>query len=201
VARAGRKKKINVVRDSSGKSRGEAFDLNFHLNQPHRREFMPVFVGRNLDHTEPKLINQAGYPLGRLRIASAITGEQLRAGNEFNSLVRLYGRLNGIAIGSPKSGSMSERIASGFGPRSSDDITVVEKEREHQDVSDLYNACYTSLAVLEQAHGTGNRIRKVLRDICIVEQDEGPMWRDNASLGNLRLGLNCLAKHLLGEKR
>lgn len=201
MARAGRKKKLNVVRDASGKSRGEAFDLNFHLNQPHRREFMPVFVGRNLDHTEPKLINQAGYPLGRLRIALAITGEQLRAGNEFSALVRLYGRLNGIAIGSPKSGSMSERISSGFGPRMSDGVPAIEREREHQEVTNLYNLCYTKLTELENLHGTGNRIRKVIREICIVEQDEGQMWRDDAQIGNLRLGLNCIAKHLLGEKR
>jgi hypothetical protein len=198
MARAGRKKKTTVLRDSSGKSRGEIFDPSFHHNQPHRKAFMTVIEGRKLDHTEPKLVNQAGYPLGRLRIALAITGDQLRAGNGYASLVRSYGRRMGIQIGSPKSGSMSERISTGFSPFEAD--INPDHQQSDQEIQDLYDDCHCALVKLGREHNRGNRILIVMREICITEQDEHHVWRDDAKLGDLRLGLNAVHRVLL-ERR
>lgn len=198
MARAGRKRKANVIRDSGGKSRGEVFDPSFVFKQPHRRDFLSVIEGRKLDHTEPKLVNQAGYPLGRLRIALAITGDQLRAGNEFAALVRSYGRRMGIQIGSPKSGSMSERISTGFSPFEAD--INPDHQQSDQEVQDLYDLCYTTLAELGRTLNRGHGILHVMREICITENDERQVWRDEVKLGDLRLGLNAVHRVLL-ERR
>lgn len=196
MARAGRKKKINVVRDSSGKSRGEKFDAEFHFNQPHRRDFMTVIDGRKLDRTEPKLVNQAGYPLGRLRIALEISGDQLRAGNAYAALVRSYGRRMGIQTGSPKSGSMSERISTGFSPFESD--ANPDHQQSDQEIQDIYDHVHSELTKLGRLHNRGHKILHIMRDVCITESNERAIWRDHVAMGDLRLGLN-LAHRLLVE--
>lgn len=160
---------------------------------------MSVIEGRKLDPTDPKILNQAGYPLGRLRIALAITADQLRAGNEFSALVRSYARLNGIPLGSPKSGSMGERISSGFYTWGPDEIPEEESERRRQRINLLYNDCFAKLSHLGREHNRGHKIIQVVRDICVVEQDERQVWRDDVAIGDLRLGLNCLARCLIAE--
>jgi hypothetical protein len=76
--RTGRKRKTNVVRDASGKSRGEILDLSVVYNQPHRR-------GQRNPKSE-----LLGYPLGRLRHEGLIDEAQLQAGNAWASMVRAY---------------------------------------------------------------------------------------------------------------
>ncbi len=100
--RTGRKRKTNVVRDSKGKSRGEILDLSVVYNQPHRR-------GQKNPKSE-----LLGYPLGRLRHEGLIDEAQLNAGNAWASMVRAYSRMIGLRVGSPKSGSLTEAVATGF---------------------------------------------------------------------------------------
>ncbi len=100
--RTGRKRKTNVVRDSKGKSRGEILDLSVVFNQPHRR-------GQRNPKSE-----LLGYPLGRLRHEGLIDEAQLQAGNAWASMVRAYSRMIGLRIGSPKSGSLTDAVATGF---------------------------------------------------------------------------------------
>lgn len=191
MARAGRKRKINVVRDSSGKSRGEIFDPSAIYAQPHRR-----------DCTDPTS-EYASYPLGRLWLNKQITEGQLRAGNEFANVAHAYARLNGIPLGSPRSGSMSERVATGFVSWEGDrhEIDPDEAAKRVQRIKDSYNDVFCALNELGRAHNRGTGILKVMRDICVSEQDERQVWRDYAMLGDLRLGLNAAHRVLVERRR
>lgn len=195
MARAGRRKKLNVIRDASGKSRGEPFDPNFHFQQPHRKPFLAVIEERKLDPSHPRIMNQAGYPLGRLRIALAISGDQLAGGNAYAALVHAYGRRMGVKIGSPKSGSMNERISTGFSPFEAD--INPSHQKTDQDIQDLYDTLHCDLVALGRAHNRGHKILNVMRDVCISEQDERQFWRDDAAMGDLRLGLNLAHRNLI----
>src|SRR5947209_13426245 len=86
MARAGRKRKDNVRRDQTGKSRGESSEeiMAVVFAQPHRRAAKTP--------REAKL----GYPLGRLLLAGYITGKQHDAGQRWASLVRRYAALIGF---------------------------------------------------------------------------------------------------------
>lgn len=191
MARAGRKRKVNVIRDSSGKSRGEIFDPSAIYAQPHRRECK--------DPTS----EYASYPLGRLWLNKQITEGQLKAGNEFASVAASYGRVMGIPVGSPRSGSMSERVATGFfaweGDRHETDPDEAAKRIER--IKSAYDDTVCALAELGRSHNRGNRILKVMRDVCISEQDERQVWRDYAMLGDLRLGLNAAHRVLVERRR
>lgn len=189
-AKPGRKRKQNVVRDSSGKSRGEIFDPSVIFGQPHRR-----------DCADPSS-EYAAYPLGRLWLNKQITADQLRAGNEFASVARAFGRVMGIPVGSPRSGSMSECVSTGFYSWEGDtqEIDPVEAAKRVQRVKDKYNDIVCVLTELGRSHNRGLHILSVMRDVCITEQDERQFWRDNAKLGDLRLGLNA-AHRVLVERR
>lgn len=190
MARAGRRKKLNVIRDASGKSRGEIFDPSAIFGQPHRR-----------DTADPSS-EYAAYPLGRLWLNKQITPDQLRAGNEFASVSRSYGRVMGIPMGSPRSGSMSECVSTGFYTWEGDtqEIDPVEAAKRVQRVKDKYNDIVCTLTELGRSHNRGHKILIVMREICITEQDERAVWRDYAMLGDLRLGLNA-AHRVLVERR
>ncbi len=190
MAMAGRKRKQNVNRDSKGKSRGEIFDPSAIFGQPHRRD------------TKDPSSEYAAYPLGRLWLNKQITEDQLRAGNEFASVARSYARQMGIPIGSPRSGSMSECVSTGFYAWEGDrhEIDPDEAAKRVQRVKENYNNVVCSLAEIGRTHNRGNGILHVMRDICIAEQDERQVWRDYAMLGDLRLGLNAAYRVLL-ERR
>jgi hypothetical protein len=102
-SKAGRPRKTNVVRDRTGKSRGEIVDFSVVLNQPHRRGF------------SDKRSELLGYPLGRLRAESQISEIQLRAGNEWALMVRSYAGMMGVPFGSPRSGSLLSDSGKGLG--------------------------------------------------------------------------------------
>lgn len=190
MARAGRKRKINVVRDSSGKSRGEIFDPSVIFAQPHRRGV-----------SDPSS-EYAAYPLGRLWLNRLITEAQLVAGNEFAAVARSYGRMMGIPVGSPRSGSMSECVSTGFyaweGEQSEPDPD--EAAKRIATIRGRYNDIHDKLGQLGREHGRGHGILRVMREICIQEQDERQVWRDYALMGDLRLGLNA-AHRVLVERR
>lgn len=186
MARAGRKRKVNVVRDSSGKSRGEKFDPSLIYIQPHRRDCAQPWD------------DKAGYPLGRLSLNGLITDGQFRAGNEYASVVYSYARTMGIPMGSPRSGSMSECISAGFYAWEGDRIEIDPKEAAKRiaKVKDRYNDCHDTLAELGRLHNRGHKILHVMREICIQENQESKLWADPDKLGDLRLGLNAVQRVL-----
>lgn len=190
MARAGRKPKQNVVRDSKGKSRGEIFDPSAIFGQPHRRD------------TKDPSSEYAAYPLGRLWLNKQITEAQLRAGNEFAYVAHAYARLNGIPMGSPRSGSMSECISTGFYSWDGDrkEFDQEEADKRSARINGRYDDAVCTLTELGRSHNRGTRILMVMREVCITEQDERQIWRDDVMLGDLRLGLNAVHRVLL-ERR
>jgi hypothetical protein len=131
-----------------------------------------------------------------------ITDGQLRAGNEYASVVYAYARTMGIPMGSPRSGSMSECIATGFYSWEGETIEPDPEEaakRVHR-VKERYNDCHETLAELGRFHGRGRHILIIMREICIAEAEEKALWHDQAKLGDLRLGLNAVHKVLLDRR-
>lgn len=185
--RTGRKRKTNVVRDASGKSRGEILDLSVVYNQPHRR-------GQR--NPESELL---GYPLGRLRHEGLIDEAQLQAGNAWASMVRAYSRMIGLRIGSPKSGSLTEAVATGFyvwegdGPENGQEVDAEEQERRRKRLRGKYDLCHDRLHEAGRTLGPGAALLKALRKVAIEER-----YPEDAELGNLRLALNTVGRVLRG---
>lgn len=181
VTKRGRPRKTNVRRDASGKSRGEIVDLSVVLNQPHRR-------GAKGDARKSELL---GYPLGRLRLEDCVSETQHRAGNEWALLVRAYAGAMGIPLGSPRSGSDHPEIASGLGSSSGPLPGTPEHEKRIQSLRSRYDGCFERLAKLGQSLGRGNAIVVTMRRVCIEER-----YPNFVELGDLRVGLNAIAKEL-----
>ena len=191
INRAGRKRKVNVIRDDTGKSRGEIFDPSAIFAQPHRR-----------DTPDPSSVD-AGSPLGRLRLNGLITPDQMRAGNEYASVVLSYARVMGIPSASPRGSSFADAIATGFyaweGERT--EIDQEEADRRVRRVRERYNDCHDALAELGRQHGRGRNILIVMREICVAETEERSLWHDAGKLGDLRLGLNAVQRVLVDRGR
>lgn len=187
--RTGRKRKTNVRRDASGKSRGEIVDLSVIYNQPHRR-------GQRNPKSE-----LLGYPLGRLRHEGLIDETQLQIGNEWASLVRAYSAMLGLRVGSPKSGSLTEAVATGFyawetsaagGPQ--DQEQEKEEEQRRKRLRAKYDLCHDRLHEVGRTLGHGANLLSAMRHVCIEER-----YPADSELGNLRVALNALGR-VLGRK-
>ena len=186
--RTGRKRKTNVRRDASGKSRGEIVDFSVIANQPHRR---------GMKNPTSELL---GYPLGRLRHEGLIDETQLQAGNEWASLVRAYSAMIGLRIGSPKSGTLTESVATGFYAWEADGVEgdAEEKERRRRRLRAKYDLCHDRLhevgRTLSHGRPAQNDLLKITRKVCLEER-----YPDDAELGNLRVALNALGR-VLGKR-
>lgn len=185
--RTGRKRKTNVVRDAKGKSRGEILDLSVIYNQPHRR-------GQRNPKSE-----LLGYPLGRLRHEGLIDEAQLQAGNAWASMVRAYSRMIGLRIGSPKSGSLTDAVATGFYVWEGDgpEVEPEEQERRRKRLRGKYDLCHDRLHEVGRTLGPGigqsAALLKALRKVAIEER-----YPEDAELGNLRVALNTVGRVLRG---
>lgn len=179
----GRPRKVNVVRDRNGKSRGEIVDLSIVLNQPHRRDAKG-------DARKSELL---GYPLGRLRISNEVSEIQLRAGNEWALMVRSYAGIMGIRIGSPRAGSLFEDAQKPGYSFSGDEATHDAEEREKRisAARSRYDACFETLTDVGRALGRNNAILAAMRRVCIEER-----YPNDIELGDLRIGLNAVAKEM-----
>lgn len=200
--RTGRKRNPNAIRDESGKSRGERFDPEPFLKQPHRRAFAGKRQddqGRDIAATEA-----VGYPLARLHANGLISDDQLAAGNHYALSVYSYARTMGIPMGSPRSGALLSMQGGGFYRWEGDESQIdPEESRKRLDrVKTLYNDCHEALFSLGKVHHRGNKILVIMREICVAEQGEQQLWgaAGEARLGDLRLGLNAVHKILLGHK-
>lgn len=186
--RAGRPRKTNVIRDASGKSRGEIVDFSVVLNQPHRRDVS----GKN---AKSELL---GYALGRLRFYDKISEDQLRAGNEWALLVRDFAADQGLPVGSPRSGSL---LTDSHGPAyafSRDEATHAAGRSQNRSVSlcARYSECFETMAQLGRTLGVGRKILIAMREVCIQDRDPQE-WQ----IGDLRSGLNAMARIFkIGER-
>ena len=180
--RKGRPRKSNVIRDASGKSRGEIVDLTAMLNQPHRRGFG--------DNSKSELL---GYPLGRLRMTNAVSELQHRVGNEWALLVRQYAGTMGMPVGQPRSGSALEGSqAVGYSFSGGDGLMGSEdEERRISGLRSRYSGCFEALMQVGQSLGRGRSVAIATRKVCLEER-----YPTDYELGDLRIGLNALAKEL-----
>jgi len=186
--KSGRPRKTNVRRDLSGKSRGEIVDISAILSQPHRRHVKD----RNAAKSE-----LLGYPLGRLRFTNQISELQHRAGNEWALLVRAFAGINGIPIGSPRSGShLNDSGKPGYAFSGDEARSDAEEyQKRCRVISGRYNACFERLTELGRSLGRDKQILIAVRRVCIEERDPS-----DVELGDLRVGLNALAKELRIEE-
>ena len=177
MARAGRKRKTNVARDGSGKSRGESADdiMAVVLAQPHRR-----FADTPRDA-------RLGYPLGRLCLAGYITEKQHDIGQRWATIVRRYSALMGYRLENPAPPSV-ELIASGLSCAAEPDEKMILALRRD------YNDAYAALDLVGRDTRTGQGPLKICRQICVQEMNEAILWPHR--IGDLRIGLNALARVL-----
>jgi hypothetical protein len=178
----GRPRKTNVLRDKQGKSRGEIVDFSVILNQPHRRGFG--------DRSKSELL---GYPLGRLRLTGQISEIQLRTGNEWAMMVRSYAGMMGMPMGSPKSGSAlgdSGKPGYAFALDAARD-DAGEYEKRCVTLKTRYDGCFERLNEVGLVLGRRHAILVSCRRVCIEER-----YPNDSELGDLRVGLNALAKEL-----
>lgn len=152
------------------------------LNQPHRRGFG--------DNRKSELL---GYPLGRLRMTNQVSEIQHRAGNEWALLVRAYAGSQGIPMGQPRSGSaLSDSAKPAYAFAGGDGLMGSEDEESRiSNLRSRYDQCFEALMEVGQSLGRGRSVAIATRLVCIEER-----YPSDYELGDLRVGLNALAKEL-----
>lgn len=184
--RRGRPRKTTVVRDASGKSRGEVVDLSVVLNQPHRR-----------DRPDPQS-RLLGYALGRLLERGLVDGRQYQAGERWSAVVAAYRRqLLSAPSGSTRSGEMAERVSTGFSPWEGEhhEVDPEQAEKDRQALKAKYDCCFENLCALGRVLGRQHAIINTVRKVCIDDRDP-----NEQEVGDLRVGLNCLARFLFSRE-
>jgi hypothetical protein len=191
MARRGRRRKPNVIRDGHGKSRGEPEVVHpetvaVRLRELHR-DGVPA-RGR-----QEALDALAGFTLGRLLLRNradpgdpgSINEQQYNAGQEWGKLVRRHAAIMGYALGSPKSPSF---VLVGAG------LSCVEEpdEQEVVAVRRRWSDCYRALMDVCKTHGLA--VRDITYAVCI--ENRSIEFLTPADYGNLRVGLNTLARAL-----
>lgn len=173
--RTGRKRKSNVLRDASGKSRGERdIDVTTLGSWIHRSHL----VGRQEAGNA-----LAGFTLGVLRLNKIITMPQYDAGQAWANVCHRHSKIMGYSLGSPKSPSF---MMVSFGAPT----TADPDEDEIARVKNRWTQYYDALMAVCRDHGM--RVRDVTYNVCVqnVEFEKlGP-----PQFGDLRLGLNALGR-------
>ena len=187
----GRKRKPNVIRDATGKSRGEPDGVHpetiaVRLREL-RREGVPV------RDRQGALDALAGFTLGRLLLRNradrgdpgSINEQQYNAGQEWAKLARRHAAIMGYVLGPPKSPSFV-MVGAGLS------CTEEPDEAEIMAVRRQWSDCYRALMDACRTHGLA--VRDVVYAVCIDNRNINSL--SATDFGNLRIGLNALAKVL-----
>lgn len=179
----GRPHKPHAVRDSTtGRSRGD--------DEKHYRAIRLAYRQREMEQDgidgEPA-DPLVGYTLGRLKRAGKVSDVQFRAGEAWARLCHRHAAIMGYELKPPKSPAAFGIV--GRSLENEPDEAVVKEVRN------LFADCYNALMAVCRDHGLS--VREVTYAVCIagvplhvlVEKD----------FGDLRLGLNALAKVLGGD--
>ncbi len=189
-----RPRKTNVRRSASGKSLGEPHVIAQEVLAVRKRE--NARMGLYLDEPSDAL---AGFTLGVLLLRSrqdrgnpgGITQTQYDAGDRWSAIVRRHANIMGYELkrgaGQIKSPSFS-MIGSGKGcGPDADDQQIAE-------VRDQFRSTYDAVMEVSRAHRLGVSVRDILYAVCV---DNRPVLDlSEVDYGNLRLGLNALARVL-----
>jgi len=179
----------HALRDASGKSRGEPPYLVRAVALAQRlRAVAPAHVDNPL----------AGHALGRLRLRHqphgpqdprSISQEQFEAGERYAVIATHHATIMGYATGSPRSAPL-EVAASGPACREEPEEAVVLRVRRR------FADCYRALMDAGRGIGQGAKVALVTYDICLDRRAMESLTA--AELGNLKVGLNALARLFRG---
>jgi hypothetical protein len=182
----------NAIRDAAGRARGEPPHLvrAVALAQ-RRREVAP-------EHADNPL---AGHALGRLRLRHqphgpqdpcSISQEQYEAGERYAKIASRHARIMGYASGSPQSARLEVAPGGVDCAEEPDAETIVRVRRGFAD-------CYRVLMDAGRTIGQGTQVALVTYDVCLDRRRmEGLTAVD---VGNLKVGLNALARLFKGRAR
>lgn len=185
-----RRRKPNVLRDASGKCRGEPPDM-----------VRAVALAQRARHVAPEHADNplAGHALGRLRLRHqsqgpqdpcSISHEQYEAGERYATIATHHAAIMGYATGVPQSAPL-EVAATGSACREEpDDDTVLRVRR-------MFADCYRVLMDAGRAIGQGTRVALVTYDICLDRRAMEGLTKED--IGNLKVGLNALARLFRGQ--
>ena len=196
MARRGRKPKPDVIRDARGKSRGEPIGVHPETLAVRMRDLRRD--GLRLRNREEALDALSGSTLGRLLLRhradpsdpGSVNPQQYDAGAEWAKLARHHAAIMGYAHGSPASTSFV-MVGSGLScaaPPSEEEIVVVRR---------LWSDCHRALMEAAKMHGLA--VREVVHAVCV--ENRSLEFLSRADYGNLRIGLNALAKVLRTARR
>jgi hypothetical protein len=194
MSHPGRKRKSNVTRDASGKSRGEPEGVHPETIAVRLRELAREGVA--VRDRQGALDALAGFTLGRLLLRNradrgdpgSINEQQYNAGQEWAKLVRRHAMIMGYALGTPKSPSfvlIGAGLSCTEGP---DEAEIIAVRRQWSD-------CYRALMDVCRTHGLA--VRDIVYAVCIDNRNINSL--SATDFGNLRIGLNALVKVLRTE--
>jgi hypothetical protein len=196
MARRGRKPKLNVIRDARGKSRGEALGVHPETLAIRLRDLRRD--GLRAADAKDALDARSGFTLGRLLLRhradpsdpGSVNEQQYDAGQQWARLARRHAVLMGYASGSPVSPSFV-MVGSGVSCAAS------PTEAEIAAVRRQWSECHRALMEAAKTHGLA--VRDVVHAVCV--ENRSLEFLDHADYGNLRIGLNALAKVMRPAQR
>jgi hypothetical protein len=193
IMRRGRRRKPNVIRDRTGKSRGE-HAVAAEVLAMRARDLLSDQIAP--EHAQDAL---AGFTLGRLLLRGradpsnpgSITQAQYDAGDDWSEIVRAHARLMGYSLTST---SPSFELVKG-GLSCDSDPQRTEVMRIRRKYSDCYRALIDAGTVFKDYRkASGLEVAMICWDVCIDNRPLGTL--SAADYGNLRAGLNALVKAL-----
>src|SRR5262249_7971472 len=140
------------------------------------------------------------HALGRLRLRHqshgpqdpcSISQEQLEAGERYAMIATRHAAIMGYASGSPRAAPL-ERLAPGAGCAQEPDEEIVLKLRRQ------FSDCYRALMEAGRDIGQGVKVALITYDVCLDRR--APEGLGAIEIGNLKVGLNALARLLRGGR-
>jgi len=186
-----RPRKSDVLRDASGRSRGEPAHLVRAVALAQRARYVGA---ENADNP------LASHALGRLRLRfqshgpadpCSISAEQYEAGERYATIASQHAAVMGYATGVPQSAPL-EIAGAGAACREEPDEDQVQRIRK------LFTDCHRVLIEAGRAIGQGVKVALVTYDICLDRRAMETLTAQD--LGNLKVGLNALARSLRGQR-
>lgn len=184
--RTGRKRKTAVVRDRSGKSRGEPHVVSAEVRAVRER----ILEAEGVD-TGEALNSLAGFTLGKLLLRhrankddpGSISQEQYEAGEAWSKIVHRHAAIMGYRLNIQ---TPSFIMVGGMSVKSEpDEEQIIAIRRRWSD-------CYGELMSACRDHGL--RVRDVTYGVCV---ENWPVLQlSEADYGHLRIGLNAIATAL-----
>ena len=187
-----RRRNPNAIRDAAGRARGDP---------PH--VVRAVALAQRLREVAPEHADNplAGHALGRLRLRHqphgpqdpcSISQEQYEAGERYARIALHHARIMGYVSGSPQSARLDGTLGGAALTEEPDAETIARVRRAFAD-------CYRVLMDAGRAIGQGTQVALATYDICLDRRRMEALTP--IEIGNLKVGLNALARLWRGGRR